>query len=119
MGEMKLRHFLLAALMIPAGANHFFHTGFYVRIMPNYLPYPHQLVLLSGLAAVEVGILMLWGRTRRLAAWGAMAYFVAVFPANLHIALHPEIFPNLPNWVAWGRLPLQAVLIGWAWICRA
>lgn len=115
---MKLRHFLLAALMIPAGANHFLNLPFYVRIMPDYLPAHEALVLLSGFFAVEIGFLLLWKRTRRWGAYGAIAYFAAVFPANVHIALHPEIFPHLPPWTTWARLPFQAVLIYWAWTCR-
>ena len=115
---MKPRHGLLALLMVPAGLNHFWNTPFYVRIMPDYLPYHRELVLLSGLIAVELGALLLWRRTRRWAAYGTMAYFIAVLPANVHIALHPGLFPSLPPWVAWARLPLQAVLVAWAWSCR-
>ncbi len=114
---MKRRQFILAMLMIADGFMHFYNTNFYVNIMPGYLPYPKLLVLVSGLTAMELGLMMLWKRTRKVAVWGMIAYFVAVFPANVHIALHPEIFPSLSAWSAWGRLPFQGVFVYCAWRC--
>lgn len=106
--------YLLAALFIASGILHFAKTGFYLRLMPRYLPYPKPLVLISGAAALLLGLLLLFPETSRLAAWGLAAYLVAVFPANLHMALHPEVFPKIPAWLRWARLPLQGILILWA-----
>ena len=83
--------------------------------MPNYLPKHRLLVLLSGVAEVFGGVLALFGRTQQLARWSLLVTLVGVFPANLHMALHPERYAMLPSWLLWLRLPLQGVLIWWVW----
>lgn len=102
-------------LYIGAGINHFANHKFYVSIMPPYLPFHAALVSLSGVAEIALGILLLIPRFSRLAAWGLIALLVAVFPANLHMVLHSELYPNLPKVGLWLRLPLQGVLIAWAY----
>jgi uncharacterized membrane protein len=87
----------------------------YMSIMPEYLPRPRLLVLLSGVAEVIGGLLALFPRTQWLARGSLTALLIAVFPANLHMALHAEQFAKIPAWLLWARLPLQAVLIGWVW----
>jgi uncharacterized membrane protein len=106
---------LLSAGFIVAGANHFVQPDFYRSIMPPYLPWHAPLVALSGLAEVGLGALLLLSRFRPLASWGLVALLVAVFPANLQMALHSELYRPLPAWLLWLRLPLQAVLI---WLVR-
>ena len=106
---------LLAGFLIVAGAAHFFKVDSYVKIVPPWVPYPEAVVLVSGGVCALLGFGLLVGGVSRWAAWGTIAYLVAVFPANVHMALHPEIFPEIPNWVSWTRLPLQAVFIGWAY----
>ncbi len=98
-----------------AGANHFLNAAFYVAIMPPYLPWPLELVYLSGLAEIGLGALLLVPRWSRAAAWGLIALLVAVFPANLHMALNSGLYPWAPPAALWVRLPLQAVLIAWAY----
>lgn len=111
---------LFGLLFVLAGVNHFLRPAFYVRIMPPYLPWHLELVYLSGVFEVLLGAMLLVPRTTRLAAWGLIALLVAVFPANIHMALHPELFPEIPAAALWLRLPLQGVLIAWAfWYTRA
>jgi uncharacterized membrane protein len=109
---------VMGIFYIFAGINHFRNPGFYMPMMPPYLPWHGELVFLSGVAEVLVGIGVLISSLRRLAAWGTIALLIAILPANVHIALH-----NVPlagahegagvwNWV---RLPFQGVLIAWAW----
>ena len=105
----------LGLLFVAAGFNHFRGFAFYKSIVPNYLPWHGPVVAVSGVAEILLGGLLLVPRTARLAAWGLVALLVAVFPANLHMALHPRDFPQFPAWSLWARLPLQGVLIGWAW----
>ena len=100
---------------VGAGANHFLATGFYLRMMPAYLPWHVELVYLSGLAEIALGILLLIPTTSRLAAWGLIALLMAVFPANLQMALHPDTFREFSATGLWIRLPLQALLIAWAY----
>lgn len=110
---------IMGPLYVAAGLNHFVSPDFYLAIMPPYLPWPEGLVVLSGLAEIALGVLVLVPRTRALAGWGLALLLVAVFPANLHMALHPEQFPDVPTTGLYLRLPLQLVLIAWAiWVTR-
>ena len=110
---------LLGILFVLAGANHFVQPEYYVPIMPPYLPWPWSLVYLSGVFEIALGAFLLWPRTTVIAAWGLIALLIAVFPANVHMALHVEDFPTIPPIMLWLRLPLQGVLIAWAyWFTR-
>jgi uncharacterized membrane protein len=111
---MQLSRVLLAVFMVVAGVVHFVNPRIYVSVMPKYLPWHLELVYISGFLEILFGIGLLTGFSS-LAAWGLIALFVAVFPANLNMALHPELVPQVPSVLLWLRLPLQAVLIWWAW----
>jgi uncharacterized membrane protein len=107
-------------LFVLAGLNHFVHPAPYLSMMPAYLPWHRELVQASGVAEVLGGIGVLIPRSRRLAAWGLIALLVAVFPANLGVALHGWPGVNLPPWLLWLRLPFQALFIAWVYrICIA
>src|SRR4051794_7533500 len=106
---------LLAILFVLAGVNHFRDPEFYVRIMPPYLLWHRELVYFSGVCEAALGLLLLVPRCSRAAAWGLIALLVAVFPANLHMALHPEAYPEFSPVALYARLPLQAVLVAWAY----
>lgn len=105
----------LGLLFVAAGANHFVNPDFYVGIMPSWLPAHRELVAISGAFEILGGLAVFVPPLRAWAGWGLVALLVAVFPANLHMALNAEEFPSLPEAALWGRLPLQVVLIGWAW----
>ena len=114
-----LTRYLLGALFVIAGINHFVHTAFYLSIMPPYLPWHLELVYLSGVAEAGLGAMVLVRRWAVWAGWGLIALMVAVFPANLHMATHPELYPSLSKLGLWLRLPLQGLLIAWAyWYTR-
>ncbi len=106
--------YVLGAFFVVAGVNHFRNPAFYVAIMPPYLPWHLPLVYISGLFEVAFGVMLLVPKTTRLAAWGLMLLLVAIFPANLHMALHPELYPRIAAALLWARLPLQGVLLAWA-----
>lgn len=105
----------LGLLFIAAGLNHFLNPEFYLRIMPPWLPAHGELVALSGALEIMGGLAVFVAPVRRWAGWGLVLLLLAVFPANLHMALNPELFPGLPAAALWARLPLQGALIGWAW----
>lgn len=107
--------YLLALFYIIAGINHFVTPEFYLRIMPPYLPNPSLLHQLAGAAEILLGGLVLVARWRRLAAWGLVLLLLAVFPANLHVALNSHLYPDFPVVLSWARLPLQLVFLAWAW----
>jgi uncharacterized membrane protein len=103
-----------AALFVAGGVGHFVKTDVYMKIMPPYLPYHRALVLLSGVFEVALGILLLVPGTSRIAAWGLIALLVAVFPANVSMYQDAEKFGLSPTLLLL-RLPLQFVLILWAY----
>ena len=106
---------VMGLMYVAAGLSHFVATQFYERIMPSYLPAHRELVLISGAAEIAGGVGVLVPATRRLAAWGLVLLLLAVFPANLWMAQHPESYPGVPLWAIWLRLPLQLPLLAWAW----
>jgi len=106
---------LLSLLFIAAGINHFVTPDMYVKIMPEYLPWPLALVYVSGFFEVLGGVGVAIPRLRRAAGWGLIALLVAVFPANVHMMIHANQFPNIPFWALVARLPLQGLLIAWIW----
>jgi uncharacterized membrane protein len=98
-----------------AGVMHFVIPRSYEAIMPRYLPAHRALVRASGVAEIVGGAGTMHARTRRAAAWWSVATLVAVFPANLNMALHHERYPVPGGRTAlWLRLPFQAVFIAWA-----
>jgi uncharacterized membrane protein len=113
--SLKIGRLLMGALYIGAGAMHFVLTKAYMRVMPPYLPAHRELVLLSGAAEIAGGVGVLVPQTRRAAAWGLVALLVAVMPANIYMVQTHGQFPGIPLWALWARLPLQVLLILWAW----
>jgi uncharacterized membrane protein len=107
---------LFGILFILAGLNHFRSPAFYINIMPPYLPWHRELVAISGVAEIAFGALLLFRRWAVLAGWGLIALLVAVFPANLHMATHPELYPSISPTALWLRLPIQGLLIAWAYV---
>ena len=107
---------LLAVFFVLAGANHFRTPVIYLGMMPPWLPRPLILVYVSGAAEILGGIGALFPFSRRFSGWGLIALLVAVFPANLHVALqgHMPGFALSPA-VLWTRLPVQFILIAWVW----
>lgn len=110
--------YLLAIGMVSIGILHFANPEPFIRIVPAFLPAPRALVLVSGFFEILGGVGLLVPRAQRTAAWGLVALYVAVFPANVNMAIHHiSLSPDhpIPTAALWGRLPLQIVLIAWAW----
>jgi uncharacterized membrane protein len=107
----------LAIFFIVAGLAHFVAPSIYATMMPPWLPAPRLMIYLSGLAEIFFGIGILITRTRRLAAWGLIALLIAIFPANLHVAFHPEAAAalSLSQLALFIRLPFQLLFIAWVW----
>lgn len=114
-GEPYLRY-VLAVAMVTVGVLHFATPAFFVSIMPRLLPSSSHLplVLVSGVFEVLGGVGLLPTRSRRFSAFGLMALYVCVFPANLRMAMEPETF-HVPAAALYARLPLQLVLLAWAY----
>ncbi len=110
---------LAGPFFVFAGAMHFAIPKTYEQIVPPYIPAPRAMVYASGVAELAGGAGLIAPRYRRLAGWWLIATLVAVFPANLHMALNPERYAQIPGGkpALWGRLPFQGVFI--AWVLRA
>lgn len=109
---------VMGAFYVWAGAMHFARPDFYRPMMPPYLPAHDLLIFLSGVAEVMCGLGVLFPPTRKLAAWGTIALLVAVFPANIHVAVNDvPVFGASEGAgpIGYVRLPFQLVLIAWAW----
>lgn len=110
---------VMAIAMVGASIQHFRNPGPFIRIVPAWLPAPALLVALSGAAELALGLAVLVpsAKVRRWAGYGLVALLVAVFPANVNMAIHQIQLSEggtLPVWVMWARLPLQALFVGWA-----
>lgn len=115
----KLALLVLSAFFVLGGANHFLNPDFYVAMMPPYLPAHPALVSVSGVFEMLGGIGVLVPNVRARAGWGLVLLLVAVFPANLHMALNPELFPDFSSVALYARLPFQALFVAWAyWATR-
>ncbi len=121
----KLRQpllYTLAVAMIAVGVYHFVNPTPFMRIVPPSFPDARALVYISGVFEVLGGVGLLIPRLRKAAAWGLILLYVAVFPANIYMAVAGvQIDPAnpIPSWAAWLRLPFQFVFIAWAyWFTR-
>ncbi|EJN60975.1 DoxX family protein [Halogranum rubrum] len=113
---------VMGLIYVAAGVMHFVSPKAFAQIVPPSLPRPLALVYLSGVAEIVLGIGVLIPRTRRHSAWGLVLLLLAVFPANVYMATSDVVIKGAPEWLrnpsdaaTWARLPLQAVLILWAW----
>lgn len=106
---------LLSVAFITTGILHFVRTGTYEQIVPDYLPAHHEIVLLSGAAELAGGVGVAFGRTRAIAGVWLIAVLILVFPANIHMAVNSERFGSIAPALLWARLPLQGLLVWWAW----
>lgn len=113
---------LMALFYVGAGISHFTQTAFFAEIVPPFLPAPLALVYISGIAEILLGIAVLVPATRQIAAWGIIALLIAVYPANINMALTNQQLQHAPGWMGqptllglWMRLPVQFILMAWAW----
>ena len=111
----------LAAFFTFAGVMHFTIPRQYEATVPDYIPMsPRDAVRYSGMAEIAGGLMVIPPATRDLARWWLIALLVAVFPANVHMAVNPEQIRGLdlnrvPRWTLWLRLPFQPLTVWWVW----
>ncbi|HEY9697403.1 MAG TPA: DoxX family membrane protein [Trichocoleus sp.] len=108
---------ILAVCIIAAGISHFVVPEPYIKIVPGFLPAPAALVYLSGVIEIGLGIGLFVPALRQAAAWGLIALFIAVYPANINMAVNHIHLNGIPDtwWFHTFRLPFQFVLIAWAY----
>jgi len=113
--------YLIAFSFVFIGFSHFINPIFFINIMPPSLPYHLELVYLSGVFEISLGALLVFNKTRKLAAWGLILLLIAVFPANIYLAQSTEaqLALGISEAMAIVRLPFQLVFIGIAfWLTR-
>lgn len=114
---MRLIRALCGPFFVLAGVLHFLKPGFYLAIMPSWLPWHRELVAASGIAEIAGGAALMAPnpRLRRAGGWFTIATLVAVFPANVNMAVHPHDYHGVPGGAAalYARLPFQGVFIAW------
>ena len=115
-GSSKRSRRLLAGFFILAGVNHFLQPRPYEKIVPPALEgEAKRVVMASGVAEIAGGLGVLLPWTRRLSGLGLIALLAAVFPSNLYMAREPKRFSQIPPWALYARLPLQPLMMLWAW----
>ncbi len=97
------------------GIGHFMNTEFFVSIVPPWVPFPLAAVYVSGVFEIILALAILWPKTRPLAGWGLVALTIAVTPANIHMWLNPELFPEVSETFLWVRLVVQVFLLILIW----
>ncbi|MGK0290413.1 MAG: putative membrane protein [bacterium] len=118
--KMVLR-VLLGALFILGGIAHFTKTQVYLNIMPSYIPWHLAMVYISGVIEIILGIAVMIPQFKKLAGYGLIGLLIAIFPANINMAINNISFGDAPASPAflWGRLPIQLLLIVWAyWVTK-
>jgi uncharacterized membrane protein len=106
---------LAGPFFVGAGVMHFAIPRAYRQIVPPYVPAKTAVVYVSGVAEIAGGVGLMRPEQRRLAGWWLIATLLAVFPANVHMALHPDEYRKVPGGATslYARLPVQAVFIAW------
>ncbi|NRT15178.1 putative membrane protein [Flavobacterium sp. 28A] len=108
--------YLMAFIYTLAGINHFRNPRMYQKIIPDYFGNPKLLNVISGIAEIILGIALLIPVLSNYAAWGIIALLIAVFPTHIYMYQNPKARMGLPTWILLLRMPLQLVLIYWAYL---
>ena len=116
----KLSLYLMAFLYFLAGVNHFVSPESYIPIIPDYLPNPHLINSLAGIAEIILSIGLLIPKARKVAAWGVVLMLIAFIPSHVYFIQIGSCIEGgicTPEWIGWIRLVvIQPLLIAWAWI---
>ena len=105
----------LSFLFINIGIDHFVNPDFYRNIMPAYLPMHTEAIYISGFFEILGGVAILFPKLRSMAGWGLVLLLIVVFPVNIHMAVNPNLFPDIPLSFLYIRLVLQFIIIYWTY----
>lgn len=108
---------VLSVFFIFVGVLHFLQTSFFESAVPPYVPHPTAMVVISGVFEILGGIGVLIPKLKKWGGIGLILLLAAVYPANVHMAMHSDLFPKIPPAVLWFRLTLQPLLMYAVWLC--
>ncbi|MEH6766083.1 MAG: MauE/DoxX family redox-associated membrane protein [Aequorivita antarctica] len=108
--------YLMGVLFVLAGMNHFRKPKLYERIMPSYIPAHSAMVMLSGIAEMILGFMVMNKNTQSEAAWGIIIMLLVFLPVHIYMLQNEQAAMKMPKWVLILRLPLQFGLIYWAYL---
>ena len=103
--------YIMSIFYIQIGIKHFTNVEWFMKIMPPYMPFHKELVYISGVFEIILGLLLPFEKFRYFAGWGLILLLIAVFPANIYLAQTNGLALNTTPVIAWGRLPFQVVFI--------
>ena len=106
---------IMSLFYIGVGINHIINPNWFIRIIPPILPFKIALVYISGIFEIILGSLLIFPKTRFIAGWGLILLLLAVYPANIYVALTNGKAMDTTPMIAWIRLPFQFVFIGFAY----
>lgn len=106
---------IIALFFMTGGIAHFVVADFFIQAMPDYLAYHQELVMVSGVFEILGAIGILLPQTRLIAGYGLMALIIAVYPANINMAMQPEKYQNISELFLYIRLPMQFILLWFVW----
>ncbi|MGY6522663.1 MAG: DoxX family protein [Mongoliitalea sp.] len=117
-----LAAYALAGFFLVGGLNHFINPHFYLPLIPDYLPYPEFLNLVSGFLEIIAGLALVIPKFRKMGAWLVIILMVLFIPSHVYFIQIGSCVENglcVPEWVAWVRLlVIHPLLIYWAWIVK-
>lgn len=111
----KYTAYLMALLYFLAGVNHFIHPEFYLKMLEGFLPYPVVLNIISGAAEIILALGLCFSSTRKFSAYGIILLLIAIFPANINMALHASEW-SFSAIMLYVRLPIQLLLVWWVYV---
>lgn len=112
----QIAMYVMAFLYVLAGVNHFINPKFYIKIMPNWMPWHSELVAISGVTEIILGVLLIPQLTRPYAAWLIVAMLVVFFTVHVDMILVSYQKGRSDLWLLVARFFFQFVLIWWAWL---
>ncbi len=108
--------YLIGVLYVLAGMNHFRKPKLYERIMPPYIPAHSSMVMLSGIAEMILGFMIMNKSSQTAAAWGIIIMLIVFLPVHIYMLQNEKAAMKLPKWVLLLRIPIQFGLMYWAYL---
>ncbi len=107
--------YLMSALYIIAGLNHFRAPAFYLPMMPPWIPYHRSMIFLSGVCELGLGLMLLYEPLKNFACLSIVLMLIVFLPVHIFMIQHQHTkFKNIPRWILIARLPLQILFMAWA-----